>query len=85
MVDAELAGVLFTVEPVSQNRSILVGNFVHGLGEQLVSGEVNAESFTIERASLSYEGPEDLSATATQLAELALQIETQFDSPQDIE
>ena len=51
MVPAELSGVLFTVDPVSGDRSKMVGNFVEGLGEKLVSGEANAAMFELARPS----------------------------------
>jgi len=85
MVKADFAGVLFTVEPVSQNPQVLSGNFVSGLGEALVSGEVAANDFTIDRASGAYEGDVALADVATRLGELALDIEAHFGSPQDIE
>ncbi|MBN1315127.1 MAG: hypothetical protein JXA42_06650, partial [Anaerolineales bacterium] len=50
LVRAELAGVLFTADPVSGDRTRMMGNYVHGLGEQLVSGEVDAEEFSVLRS-----------------------------------
>lgn len=41
MVQPEMAGVLFTADPVRGDRGVMVGNFVHGLGESLVSGKVS--------------------------------------------
>ena len=40
MVPAELSGVLFTADPVTGSRTAMTGNFVPGLGDKLVSGEV---------------------------------------------
>ncbi|KJS21434.1 MAG: hypothetical protein VR72_10445 [Clostridiaceae bacterium BRH_c20a] len=36
----------------------MTGNYVYGLGEQLVSGEVNANNFKLIRPKGKYEGPE---------------------------
>ena len=85
MIDADLAGVLFTIEPVSQNQALMSGNFVTGLGERLVSGEVTPETFTIERSGLIYHGPARLRDASSRLAQLALEIERDFGAPQDIE
>jgi len=49
MVQSEISGVLFTADPITGSRTSMTGNFVHGLGEQLVSGEANAHSFQLIR------------------------------------
>ena len=48
LIRAELSGVLFTADPVTGNRMQMVGNFVPGLGEKLVSGEANPHTFTLK-------------------------------------
>ena len=50
MVPADLAGVLFTADPITGSYGNMLGNYVHGLGEQLVSGEANADTFTLRRS-----------------------------------
>lgn len=47
MVDAQAAGVLFTADPVSSNRTTCTVEATFGLGEALVSGTVNADVYTI--------------------------------------
>ncbi|RPI25227.1 MAG: hypothetical protein EHM70_20365, partial [Chloroflexota bacterium] len=54
MVRPDLAGVLFTVNPVSGSLMEMAGNFVHGLGESLVSGQANAETFTFDKPGGKY-------------------------------
>ncbi len=49
MVDAEAAGVAFSADPVSGRRGHAVVSAVLGLGSALVSGEVDADTFTIDR------------------------------------
>ena len=49
MVDAEKAGVLFTSDPVTGNESIMVINASYGLGEAVVSGQVNADTVIAKR------------------------------------
>ena len=85
MVPAELAGVLFTADPMTGSHTHLVGNFVHGLGEQLVSGEADAEEFRIERPSGKYQGPPAMKRYAKKLFKMADQLAEQLDNPQDIE
>ena len=45
MVDAEVAGVAFTADPVTGDRGTVVLSAVRGLGEKLVSGVVSAEEW----------------------------------------
>ena len=52
MVDARAAGVLFTVNAITGERSELVINASFGLGEAVVSGQVTPDSFTLAREDL---------------------------------
>ena len=47
MVLAEASGVLFTADPVSGNRKITSVEVVWGLGESLVSGRANPDTFRV--------------------------------------
>ena len=89
MVDADLSGVLFTVDPVGQGREVMVVNVVRGLGDKLVSGEVTPEEYRIERHSggtTEERGGSLLSHDmVTSLRDLALRIEEITGAPQDIE
>jgi rifampicin phosphotransferase len=85
MAPAELAGVLFTADPLSGSRARMAGSFVHGLGEQLVSGEADGEAFTLGAADGSYEGPEALRPYARQLFRLGQRLVDDLGGPQDIE
>ena len=49
MIDAESAGVAFSADPVSGRRGQAVVSAVFGLGTALVSGEVDADTFTVDR------------------------------------
>jgi pyruvate,water dikinase len=51
MVRADAAGVLFTVDPVSQAECDVVINATWGLGDALVSGRVSPDSFVLDKAS----------------------------------
>ncbi|MEZ4674415.1 MAG: PEP/pyruvate-binding domain-containing protein [Caldilineaceae bacterium] len=85
MVPAELAGVLFTADPVSGSYGAMLGNYVHGLGEVLVSGEADAEQFTLTRPKGTYAGPAALRPHAKELFRIATKLEKTLDGPQDIE
>ncbi len=47
MIEAEVAGVAFGIHPVSGNRKEKVISAVYGVGEGLVSGQLNADTFTV--------------------------------------
>ncbi|MFX0057044.1 MAG: PEP/pyruvate-binding domain-containing protein [Candidatus Hodarchaeota archaeon] len=49
MVPVKSAGVLFTLNPMSANKSELLIESTFGLGESIVSGRVNPDQFTIIR------------------------------------
>lgn len=85
LVPAELSGVLFTADPISGNRHKMTGNYAHGIGEALVSGEAEHKSFTLERPKGRYSGPSCLKRFAKQLYELGVRLERDLDGPQDIE
>lgn len=85
MLQSELSGVLFTADPVTGSHANMIGNYVFGLGEKLVSGEVNAHSFTFVRPQGKYHGPDEFAKYAPKLFTFAERLEKQLDCPQDIE
>ncbi|MDF1486754.1 PEP/pyruvate-binding domain-containing protein [Tessaracoccus caeni] len=86
MVPAELAGVLFTVDPISGDLDSMLGSVVRGLGEALVSGEDTGEQFRLARPSGDLDGPDVLVPFAKSLHDAGHRVEATFDSvPQDIE
>jgi len=86
MVPAELAGVLFTVDPITRELNIMLGNVVTGLGEALVSGADSGVQFTLSRPDAGFTGPALLRSQAKRLHDVAHLIESTFGGvPQDIE
>jgi phosphohistidine swiveling domain-containing protein len=85
LVQAEMSGVLFTADPVSGSHNHMIGNYVHGMGEQLVSGEAQPHEFKLSRPRGRYEGPPGLKRFARRLFKLAKRLEQELGSPQDIE
>jgi rifampicin phosphotransferase len=93
MVLAQAAGVLFTADPVTSNRKVASVEASLGLGEALVSGRVNADTFTVrdgevvarEAAPARHQQPALTDAQVLQLVQLGREIEGHFGRPQDIE
>lgn len=90
MVDAEKAGVTFSIHPVTRRKDRMLIEAVYGLGEQVVSGEVTPDHYVIDRKGRKKK--EDLNhggvledEELVQLADLALQLESHYGKPQDIE
>src|SRR5574337_918696 len=91
MVDADVSGVIYTLNPVTFSRDECVVNSVFGLGEPLVSGRVPGDTFRIDREGRVLEAriaERGASLTPTQLRGLVdagIALEALFDHPQDIE
>ncbi len=89
MVDASVAGVLFTANPLTGRRGQGVVEASPGLGEAVVSGEVNPDHWTIDMATGGrLDGPSDGCLSDAQLralARLGEQVQRVFGAPQDIE
>lgn len=85
MVAARLAGVLFTADAVTGNRARMVGNFVSGLGDKLVSGDVSGKRFTLSGPKGAYEGPPELRPYARRLFKLGRRLERDLHGRQDVE
>jgi pyruvate,water dikinase len=49
MVEAEIAGVLFTCDPVAKRQDRMVVEAVLGLGEAVVSGQVTPDHYVLKR------------------------------------
>lgn len=52
MVQSDQSGILFTLDPVSNNQDVTVVDAVLGLGEAIVSGSVTPDHFVVEKGSL---------------------------------
>ncbi|NHF73177.1 PEP/pyruvate-binding domain-containing protein [Paracoccus xiamenensis] len=86
MIDAQAAGVAFSANPVSGLRGEVVISAVAGLGEKLVAGEVDGESWVIGATPTAPDVPTVLTPKqAAAIADLARRAEATFGAPQDIE
>jgi pyruvate,water dikinase len=49
MIDARISGVMYTIAPSSPRQDDLMISAAWGLGEPVVSGEINADQYTVSR------------------------------------
>ncbi len=91
MVPAEVAGVAFSLDPLTGDTNRVVVEAVRGLGEGLVSGTVEADRMVLDRARLAVieshraGEPALTEAIAQEAAKAALRAEHEYGLPQDIE
>jgi rifampicin phosphotransferase len=93
MINAEVAGVMFTADPVSGDRETIMIDASRGLGEAVVSGQVTPDHYLLDdqgRIREFHLG--DLDRTQrlpdrvlAELARLGLAVAKRFGRPQDIE
>ena len=53
MVQSQTSGVLFTVDPVSNDRSKITIEAVYGLGEAIVSGSVTPDHYVVDKEKIA--------------------------------
>ncbi|MEO0385208.1 MAG: PEP/pyruvate-binding domain-containing protein [Pseudomonadota bacterium] len=90
MIAANSAGVAFSADPVSGLRHHAVVSAIEGLGDQLVSGAEDGETWLIDtRQATILSSPETTPVLTTDhalaVADLAVRVEQAFGAPQDIE
>ena len=83
-IDADLAGVIFTADPISGSRGKMTGSFVKGAGEKLVSGEGMDGEFVIDTVKYAYSGNSDMAPYAKKLYRYAKKLSADG-IPKDIE
>jgi len=88
MIDAQHAGVAFTIDPVLGDSNLMVIEAVAGLGERLVSGTVTPDEYILAKRTLtimSRGGNLMDSASLYTLGALLKRIENHYGKAQDIE
>jgi len=89
MVPAIASGVAFGANPISGNTAEKVISAVHGLGDKLVSGEVDAATYIVSNAEVTEQASESLCPlTDQQLKDICAVVNLAgdiFDGPQDVE
>lgn len=53
MVQSEVSGVMFTLEPINNDRSRVVIEAAYGLGELVVSGELTPDLYSVDKKELA--------------------------------
>jgi pyruvate,water dikinase len=91
-IEPQTAGVAFSVDPVTGSPSRIVIESCRGLGEALVSGQIQPDRILLRkknleliRQSLVADEPSLSLKSAQKLARLVRRIEKRLSSPQDIE
>ena len=92
MVDARVAGVGFSIHPVTGREEHALVECVTGLGEKLVSGHASPSRYvldlqkgTVVEAEPGPDGAELSTAEAREVARALLDLQAQFHAPQDVE
>jgi pyruvate, water dikinase len=90
MVDPEKSGVVFTADPVRRRRDRMIVEAVRGIGEQVVSGEVTPDHYSLDRKGKVKREKivDDRVLTAEELqrlGDLGRRLEERHGVPQDIE
>ncbi|MDP3998859.1 MAG: phosphoenolpyruvate synthase [bacterium] len=52
MVESEVSGVMFTIDPVTHDKEKIVIEAIYGLGEMIVQGEVTPDHYVLNKESL---------------------------------
>lgn len=99
LIEPDVSGVVFTVDPLKECKSRIIIEAVSGLGDSLVSGKAAPQRFVLDKKNLNIishtipapEADEQLSESpkdktfVNKLAKLAIKVESKFGCPQDIE
>ena len=84
-VKADIAGVIFTADPVSGSSARMTGNYVKGEGELLVSGVADAKEFFFDTMKYAYNGDDELLPYAKKLYRYSKKIRDFWGCETDIE
>ena len=52
MIESEKSGIMFTIDPVSNDKSKVVIDAIYGLGEMIVQGEVTPDHYEVDKKEL---------------------------------
>lgn len=53
MVQSDASGVMFTIDPVTNDKTTIVVDAIHGLGEMIVQGAVTPDHYVVAKRDLS--------------------------------
>jgi pyruvate,water dikinase len=52
MVQSDKSGIMFTIDPINNNKKIIVIDAIYGLGELIVQGSVTPDHYEVEKHNL---------------------------------
>ncbi|RRO18282.1 pyruvate, water dikinase [Saccharopolyspora rhizosphaerae] len=84
MVDAQVAGVLFTANPLTGRRSEVVVDAAPGLGDAVVDGSVTADHYVLDGTPPRSDGCLDRDQLEA-LRKTGVRVQERFGAPQDVE
>lgn len=92
MVQADKAGVLFTMNPINKSKEEMILEACFGLGEKLVSGEITPDTFIIDKTAetikeefLNFDTKTLSEKEIKEICTLGKKIEQHYKKPMDIE
>jgi phosphohistidine swiveling domain-containing protein len=92
MVDAVTSGVAFTIDPITGSNDELIINSTFGLGEALVSGQVEPDEYRVRKADsqildahVAGDKPSLTDDLVRDLTNVLLRIERHYGAAQDVE
>ncbi len=92
MVNADKAGVMFTMNPINKSYDEMIIEACFGLGEKLVSGEITPDTFIVDKKQenikqeyLNFDKRTLSLKELKALIELGKKIESHYNKPMDIE
>lgn len=53
MVQSDTSGIMFTMDPVTQNKERIVIDSIYGLGEYIVQGKVTPDHYEVDKSTLT--------------------------------
>lgn len=53
MIESDSSGIMFTLSPVTNDKTTIVIEAIYGLGEYIVQGEITPDHYEIDKSSLS--------------------------------
>lgn len=53
MIESDTSGIMFTIDPVTNDKHVIVIEAIDGLGEMIVQGSVTPDHYEVDKASLA--------------------------------
>ena len=53
MIESETSGIMFTIDPVTNDKHVIVIEAIYGLGEMIVQGSVTPDHYEIDKKTLT--------------------------------